>query len=346
MSSVYNDLTLTNYPNAVDTKEGTNLADNADYAGGVPISSNYILAADSNTLRDAVLALQRFVGPLSGTLDGSETITEVLGSLSTGQLDSSLLDIRYGGTGYGDLVTPPSILSHVHGSGVGNSPLINLASGVTGTLKVNQLLLDGTASSLKATDIPLALGNSLKISDALNDKLSLTNGGTISGSVVFTGGVATTCFAELECETFSSVTNTTDTDTWSGKAGVIASATGGADVSCIGSTRLRYGTYGLILRAKVSANASISAIVYVTISGFDVSGNNVTYASAPLTGTSFTTANVYQEFYIPFTHTSAARKTAGLPNVRVNLFCKGTRPTISFDSIIITPINVGGWGEV
>ena len=257
----YKDLRMTQYPNALDTREN-----NANMRGFVNIGESdgipdFVMAEYTNALIDAVMAIQRTLGESPSVYYGADLVefndlieNSTVDSRLT-RIEDGLFDERYGGEGWADLPVRPTINNHSHTGVNGQPPRIDLVDEVVGLLHYSNLNLD-YQDGLTGANISLSPYNATKLDVVVAGLLSKSEGGTVTGPTYFTGPVKTRTHIDA---TAVDITNKgqseiiSDTMATSGRALTTTNTTSQKRLLTINANEkehLLYGRYILGLRVK------------------------------------------------------------------------------------------------
>lgn len=342
---IYSDLPMTSYPAYKDagaTNETTKDKLNPNMKGWINVGDgipDYVMAEHVNALIDSVRALQRAVGiepmvPYDVTGMTAEQISAIKQTKTVktrmDDLERRNFDDRYGGPGW----TPTAdrtLASHYHTGEVGRPSKIQLSGSaeVQGKLEVVNLNLN-TSTGVTGADIYLSKGNTTKISDALGDMLSKTNGGTVSSKVIFRDAVDTMLTREFRNSDFSG-NSVVDPQTFSGTR---KESNGTAKTTMLSSTlsNLQYGKYILGVRAKlVSGNTDATILMKLSVNA----QTNDALDTTDIIGADFEEVGKWQMFYLVFDHEPAT--TAKTGQVVIEKMATTVSNVIAIDHAYIVP---------
>lgn len=294
----FTDLNLTWYPAKIDSRTEADAGFNPNMKG-FENNKDYNLAEHVNSLADAVMAVQRILG-IEPHLDKNNVDrTTVDGRLTA--IESIDYDPRYGGVGWD---TSQTLVGHTHTGGPGHPAQVSLATDVKDLLNKNFLNLDNaTVGSLTAADIAISSTVSTKISEAVADKLSTTQGGIIQKSLQVKGQLNSRLFREWDSDAAANGSVVTDYAVMTNKARQV---TGNASVAILDSAvvNLHYGKYVMGVRAKTSSlvTEDVLSIYFYDLRDEGTGEHWVVQNSLTLKGTDFTAANKWQTFYLTFDH--------------------------------------------
>jgi hypothetical protein len=277
--SKYAEYNLTRYPDALDSR------DNNGNMKGFTNMVDYNMAEHINALTDAVMVMQRILGVgVEGTHADVKTRLNVL--------DNHNHDSRYGGAGW-TVARGQTLIGHTHTGAAGHPSQINLVTEVQG--KLNKNFLNLTSTGLTGADVMMSPTSSTKISDAVDDKLSVSQGGVIQRDLQVKGRLASRNLREWDINDTSNGTKVTDNTTLTNQA---VRGSGTADVRFIheGIRDLQYGKYVIGVRLKVNSKVSEN-VAYIRLYN-SVGGNWSLNASQYIKGTDFDAAGKWQTFYL------------------------------------------------
>lgn len=340
----FTDLNMTFYPAKVDNKiEGQNgynpnlkgfwsAGDNNLPAGTDP---DFNMAEHVNSLADAVIAIQRILGinPHVDSTGGNGAGT-VSTRIAAAENKDAYYDKRYGGeswsTGLGQ-----TILTHTHGGGQNQAPKINLAGEVSGTLAKANINLS-QATGITGEDLYMSGAVSTRISDAVNDKLSTSQGGTIGKGLNVQGAFGNRTYREWSAATVTTGAAITDNKTLEN---VARRYTGTSQQNIIQEAvpNLLCGKYVLGVRVRTSSLSSADVLSFSfleysqSLKGWSVGG------VTNIKGTDFNKANEWQTFYLVFDHET--HDSTGHNSLRIARDSSGSSLNIDFDCAWIMPVH-------
>lgn len=337
LNPLYPELPNTAYPGRIDIPAvNVNMDDRVNYR-------DYVEDIDFNTLRDAVLAIQKTLGEmpmgLFGTVKGRFEELE--------KFNTDFYDARYGGAGWKDIkdkdgnLTAPTILGHRH-DGKNNPSQIELSTEVTGKLPKHNILLKGQ-NALTASDI--YVDGATTITTALNSKLN-TSGGTVTGNLSVEqdfetkGKMQYSSFFEANTSDFVPLEGTIVTlnDAWQRAA--IKNKTKGAsgtdrliglcEVSC---NHLRYGDYAAIFRIKINWDKTPSSSEVIELVAISNTTEKMSIPASKL-------KNGWNSLPLKFSHNY---KSGNQVKLRINY--NPTQPcNIHCDGVVVTPMHTAVLG--
>lgn len=353
-NNIYTDLVLTRFPEMFDERSGSKLNPNLTRFTNL---KDYNMAEHVNALQDSLMAVQRMLGemaqmPARPTAPDGSPITDPAALQSIAQsstvgdrLDAiethdwyAEFDKRYGGPNWEfdeDGVTNPTIQQHRHlgsASGVPGMPeKIVLTQEVQGKLPKANVDLGKTATGITGVDIYVEPTSSTKVSDAINDKISETTGGTISktGELKVLGKTNTRWTREFDSTDASTTGNTSvaDSATLLNRA-IESGTTAASDLLNASLTGMYHGRYVAIVRLSTTSLAS-NAVAEITAT--NTSTNEVLNKST-IMGSDFDATGKYKMFYLIFNHDGAT-------SLKVKKLNTTSSAKIRFDYAIVEPIH-------
>lgn len=283
----YKDLNMTLYPNTLDTR-----LNNVNMKGFVNIGEgqlpDYVMAEYVNAVIDGVMAIEQTLG-IAPMVPIDTPATEIITTIEKmtvkdrlDRIEDGLFDERYGGTGWIYNKDRPTLNNHNHSGKNGQPPQINLTREVTDKLPKLNIDLSKNQTGLTGADIYLNPSSNLKINDALEDKLSKKNGGTILGDLELEASFQSRSKKELLASNIirnsdgQVVFDATGTDSKS----VNLSGTKLGNLAKIKVSNLIHGKYVANIRIKTN-NIQNNVLFRITLGnqmkefgGKDFSGNN------------------------------------------------------------------------
>ncbi|BCT30496.1 hypothetical protein [Bacillus velezensis] len=352
-NSVYTDLVLTRYPTTFDERSGSKSNPNLSRWTNL---KDYNMAEHVNALQDAVMAIQRALGekvqlPAKPVDASGKPITdenELLNVSKTSTVKDRLdaiethdwyaeFDKRYGGPDWKfdkDAATNPTIEQHRHiGSAGGNGmpEKINLREEVSGKLPKVNIDLSNTSTGLTGKDILVEPTVGTKISDAINDKVSESTGGTISKGAKLTNLGKTNTRWTREFDSFDAATTgnsvAQDGATLLNRS-IESGATAASDLLNVSLSGMYYGRYVAIVRLCTD-NLSPNSIVQISAIN---SKTKTEINSVTLDGSDFDGKSKYKNFYLIFDHN-------GTTNLRVRKLGTTSSVKVRFDYAIVEPVH-------
>lgn len=323
----YADYNMTHYPERVDSRSSTDSGYNENMKG-FENRKDYNIAEHVNALADAVMVMQRVLGinPQGGSTDVNNRI---------GTLENRDYDSRYGGVGWSPAQT---LVGHTHNGEAGGPGQISLTSEVSGQLPKGSLNLAYTSSSgLTGSDLAISNNNGTKISAAVSDKLSVTQGGTIEKDLKVKGRLT----SRFSVEVFPA-------QAVAGKGSLVAdnrTATGESlkltnETSSYRFVRhedydLQYGRYVAILRVK-STNSTAGENL-VKMEAYNYTGRWQRRAYKIIQASDFDNTSEYQTFYMVFDHYGDG--SSNRLHFNIWKYNTSTNYDIYFDYLHITPVH-------
>lgn len=338
-NSKYTDLNMTGYPAKIDSKDSSNTGFNPNMKGfwsagdkNLPAGQlpDYNMAEHVNSLSDAVIAIQRILGPNPHiNFKGGNTTGTVSKRIRDAEDKDAYYDNRYGGTGW-KTSFGQTILTHTHGGGSNQAPKILLTSEVQGKLgKVN---IDLTASrGITGADIRMSPSSATKISDAVDDKLSTSQGGTIKKDLSVEGNMMYRTYREWSAGEIATGTRVTDTKTTDNISRRFSGKTR-QEIVAEHVPNLLAGKYVMGVRAKISSRTSESLLF---LGFYENDGSWVSMNDVYIKGTDFPTANKWHMFYLVFDHEPL--NSAGRNGIRIRRLETNNNVNLDFDCAWIMP---------
>lgn len=328
-NTTYADLNMSFYPAKIDSRNQVDTGFNTNMSGYENMK-DYNMAEHVNALADAVMAIQRVLGinPQKDK-DGQDNPDGTVGGRIKMLEDPTRLDERYGGVGW-DL--SQTIVAHTHSGGPGHPSPINLANEVQGLLaKINIDLSQSTG--LTGSDLSMSPLKSTKLSDAISDKLSVTQGGTIHGNVSVNGSLQSRITKEWTAIDFQNGSIQSDVRSYSN---IVATGSGTGEVRFMDGSvgPLLSGKYVLGVRAKISSLVSENVMkLYFADLGESWVGRNLKY----IQGTDFYEADKWQMFYMVFDHETLTE--SGYNHLHIWKTTTSANVTLSIDNAFIMPVH-------
>lgn len=338
----FSDLNMTRYPIQVDSKNSGELAYNENMKGfwsagdaNLPagVNPDYNMAEHVNALADAIIAVQRILGINPHVnYKGGNTSGTVSSRIAAAENKDAYYDARYGGVNWTTLLGQ-TILTHTHGGGLAEAPQINLSDEVAGHLaKVN---LDiSQATGLTGADLSMSPTISTKISDAINDKLSVSQGGVVQKKLEVKGASISRLNKEWTASDATGGATITDYKCLTNQA---RRASGLGEVRFLQTpvSNLLCGKYVLAVRVKINSLVDQN-VLRLHFSDYD--GTTwLSRGTSLIKGTDFKEANKYQMFYHVFTHeTPSSSDTTAM---HVWKLATTSSVNLDFDCAWITPVH-------
>lgn len=336
----FTDLNMTFYPTKVDSKiSGAGYNPNMKgfwSAGDAELPSgkepDYNMAEHVNALADAIIAVQRILG-INPHVDyqGGNTTGTVSTRIAAAENKDAYYDKRYGGenwsTGLGQ-----TILTHTHGGGINQAPKINLAGEVSGQLAKTNINLT-QATGITGADISISPTVSTKVVDAVNDKLSTSQGGTIKKGLSVEGSFQNRTYREW---TAVDVTGGSAITAESTLENVARRFTGTTQQYILATniSNLLCGKYVLGVRARINSgvNENVLKLSFSEYkNGWQAKGQ--TY----IKGTDFDSLNKWQMFYLVFEHETL--DATGYNGLRISKEATSANINLDFDCAWVMPIH-------
>lgn len=340
----YTDLNMTRYPVQIDSKNSGDPGFNTNMKGfwsagdlrlpaGVDPDFNY--AEHVNALADAVMAIQRILGINPHVnYQGGNTTGTVSTRIAAAENKDAYYDTRYGGqnwsTGIGQ-----TILTHTHGGGLHEAPKINLLDEVSGKLaKANIDLAQSTG--ITGSDLVMSTSVSTKIVDAVNDKLSVSQGGTIQKDLSVVGGFSNRTYREWTSADVTAGSQITDVKTLDNKA---RRFTGTTEQYIVAEAikNLLMGKYVLGVRVRTSALLDEPILRLGFFEWNTTAGSWVSKSVKYISGTDFDAVNQWQMFYLVFDHESI--DSTGHNGIRINKVASTSSVNLDFDCAWVMPVH-------
>lgn len=330
----YKDLNMSHYPNQLDTRNNnTNMRGFINVGEGhIP---DYVMADYVNALNDSVMSIQRTLGrtPMvpfdtpSGSVNNTIESSTVADRLN--RIEDGLFDERYGGSGWRNISTRPTLSSHNHDGANGHPARIHLVNEITGRL--NKANINLTASSgLTGADIFVSRDNQIKINEAINDSLSKSEGGTVQGDTHFRAGFSSRTRLDMtasELALLTGVSRASDSTASSGRTLRVSGSSSTVDVARVRGAEknhMLYGRYVIGLRVKTNSNGNTNS----NILRF-VLGNQQQTVRGTEIGSGWT------QVYWAYTHDSSNRNS----DLRIQKLATSNTVTIDIDNVFIEPIH-------
>jgi hypothetical protein len=324
----YTDLNLTHYPDKIDSSIISDPGYNVNMKGFENIK-DYNMAEHINAVSDGIMSIERTLGT-TPFVDKDGVDRGTVGARIT-ILENKDYDPRYGGSGW---ILSQTLIGHTHTGQSGHPSQINLVMETQGELPKNKINLTfGHASALTGAEIPVSNSDSRKIADAINDKLSITQGGVIQKSLEVKGGFLSRFYREWDATTITGGTLTTDYSAMTNQVRRVASLTETSLLSA-NIANLLYGKYVIAFRLKVSVLPSVEVFrtgFYNLLSN----GTWVLQSGLSIKGTDFTAIDQWQMFYQIVEHKGERADATGLLNVIKSATTVGLN--LDIDNIMIMP---------
>lgn len=317
----YPDLNLTQYPDNIDSR-----ANNANMKGFENLK-DYNMAEHVNALEDAVMAIQRALG--IKPFVNKDGVSKNTVSARIVDLENRDYDPRYGGAGW---IASQTLVGHTHTGTAGHPAQVNLASETQGVLPKSKLNFNAASDGITGADLALSTTDTRKIPDVVNDKLSVSQGGTIQKNLVVQGQLQTRFMKEYDADTAGGAL-ITDYSTMSNKARR-AEGTGQVEFLWGDIPNLNYGKYVLGVRARVSAlvNEEVLHLRMYNVYNDGYRLQNYLY----IRGTDFDAPWQWKTFYLTFNNMSDRSATTG-PHTHVWKCVTSSNIILDFDNAFIMP---------
>lgn len=301
-TGTYPDLNMTHYPDKIDARVvGTGFNPNLK---GFENRKDYNMAEHVNSLGDAVMAIQRVLGVTPYINNIGVDKATVSARITT--LENIDLDPRYGGIGWN---TTQTLVGHTHTGVAGSPSKVSLTGEVAGLLpKTNLNLTYNNAGGLTGSDISVSKEQSTTIDQSINDKLSLSQGGTIQKNLTVKGATMSRFYADIDASQVipGAATLIADPSTKSGTALRVSNpGTLSSRFIMHQNSTLEYGRYVACIRLKVSDHTKNEVVLHVE--AMNLMGSPATRVSKGvkvIRSTDFTASNKWQMFYFVFENSS------------------------------------------
>lgn len=310
----YSEYNLTRYPDAYDSR------DNNGNMKGFTNMQDYNMAEHVNALADSLMVIQRMLGLApEGTHSNITTRLNVL--------DQHNHDSRYGGTGW---ITSQTLKGHTHTGAAGHPSKINLAGEVQGKLAKASLDLS-VSTGLTGADIVMSPASSKKVSEAIDDKLSTSEGGQVQKNLHVKGKFSSRFFREWDSEDASGSSITS----YETKGNTAKRISGTAYQSFINENArdLEYGQYVVGVRLRTSSNTS-SEVAHIRL--YSHLGGKYVAQEKKIYGTDFSAVGKWQTFYL--VGTAEGDSSTSSPIVRVAKTSTATSVDVDFDHAYMMPV--------
>lgn len=329
----YTDLSLTQYPTTLDTRiNNINMKGFANVGEGqIP---DYVMAEYVNAALDGLMAVERALGvtPMVPYDTAAASITTTIQNSTVSnrikRIEDGLFDVRYGGTGWSNIVNRPTLNNHNHDGLNGHPGKIHLQNEIESLLLKKNINLTAGAG-LTGADIFLSAANPIKINIALEDFLSKSNGGTLEGKVTFNKGVQTRTTADFRADEMALLASTSLVSDTAASAGTALSATSAGtaislfSLSAAERSQMLYGKYICGIRVKLTGTATGSLL------RFQLGGAVQTIANTDLT------VGSYKQLYFVFNQDHTTKNSTLL----IQKLATASTIGLAIDSIFIEPIH-------
>lgn len=327
----YKELNLTQYPNAIDTRiNNENMRGFTNVGEGqIP---DYVMAEYVNAALDGLMAVERTLGttpmvPHDTPPGNLNTVIEgqtVDGRLT--RIEDGLFDERYGGEGWRFTPNRPTLSSHNHDGLNGHPSRIDLINEVTGLLRKQNINLTQN-EGITGADLFVSPTNNWRIKEALDDALSKSAGGTVTGGTSFRGQFSSRTrmdFVAEELDGFSSGSLLSDSQATTGRA-IQLSGTGAGELLNISSelrSSLLFGKYILSIRVKSTSAVGGSLLRFqLGTSQENVPGNEID--------------RNYKQIYFVFDQDETTKNQ----NIIIRKLATSNSVGLVIDSVFIEPIH-------
>lgn len=330
----FQDLTMTQYPNALDTR-----TNNTNMRGFVNIGEeavpDFVMAEYTNALIDAVRAIQRTLGVAPSVYHGAtsterpQLIENFTVAKRLSRIEDGLFDTRYGGQNWTNSNPRPVINNHRHTGTNGQPPRIHLTDEVIGLLRYQNINLSHT-TGLTGAQISLSPSNNTKIHEVISDLLSKSQGGTVTGDTIFTGVVKTRTSIDataVDIVNKGQSTVVSDGGATSGRALSSTDTTAQRNIFRINSEEtqhLLFGRYVMGIRIKKNSNRTSSSNI-LFIDGYN---QQERYTEEDIDGD-------YKTIYFVFEKNQYNKSS----NITVTKLSTASNLALIVDSYYITPIH-------
>lgn len=328
----YKDLTLSQYPNALDTR-----ANNTNMRGFINVGEgeipDYVMAEYVNAAMDGIMAIERTLGvaPMVPYDTPTGNINTVIENSTVNdrlaRIEDGLFDERYGGSGWKYVGNRPTLSKHQHNGQNGHPSKIHLQTDVQSVIRKANIDLT-LNTGLLGSDIFVSKQNAIKIDEAIADSLSKSAGGTVTAPVDFKSRFSSRTrmdFVASELTVGTGVTLISDAQASDGRAvryGSTSTTLAMVRIPSALKAHLLYGKYVMGVRMK-SSLSNASSLLRVQL------GAQVQTIKANEIGTS------YKQVYFVFDHTSATKGQ----DLTIEKLATTSNTMVTIDSIIIEPIH-------
>lgn len=329
----YTDLTLTQYPNALDTR-----SNNTNMRGFVNVGEgqipDFVMAEYINAALDGLMAVEKALGttPMVPFDAASSTIPNLIETSNVSKrlarIENGLFDERYGGAGWRNVTNRPTLNNHNHDGQNGHPGKIHLVNEIEGKLLKGNLNLS-LSNGLTGADIYVSKTNPVFIDAAINDSLSKTKGGTVTGPVSFKKSHITRTTADFVAEELtggsqgSLVTDTTATSGKALRASGAASTMTLVNLTAAERSHMLFNKYIVGIRVKLGS-ATDSAVLRFTLGS-----TTQTVLGSELT------PGAYKQIYFVYEQNNATKNS----NLVIQKLSTTTNAVIDIDNLFIQPIH-------
>lgn len=343
-NEIYDALAMTAYPKNYDAplvRPSTPDKLNKNMLGwqniGDGTKPDYVMAEHVNALIDAVRSIQWTLGttPMVPKAKQGETGATALNTQRTytvkrrlDEMEDKNFDERYGGIGWTPSPTR-TINNHTHDGTAGNPGKIVLTAGshVTGVLPKANVDLTAT-TGITASDLKVSPQVTDTVAASLADKLSVENGGTVKGDVIFEGATQTRTTREYPTGAMSGASQV-DSLTRSRLRKSFGGTAAGTFLSASLAT-LEYGRYVMGVRVK---------LVSGTLSGttvLELRNTSGTTQASYFMASEFGEVGKWKTVYFVFDHEPT---TTSSNLVEIKKLATGTALEIAVDHAYIQPVH-------
>lgn len=326
----HRDLSMTLYPNQLDTRDvNPNMKGFTNVGEGqIP---DFVMAEYVNALSDAIMSMQRSMGKTPMVYFGAQNTTALIES---GTMDSrmtriedGLFDERYGGKGWVNNESRPTLRYHSHTGLNGQPPKINLTQEVIDRLPKQNLNLDQTNAGLTGADIKMSQTDNATVAAGIYDKLSSSKGGTVSAPLTVTGYFQSRYSKEYSTDNLPVLTNALleSVPSLTGKA-LKSHDTSATILMNQSLSSLHLGKYVAIVRIKLSKDSSLNQDS--NVARFRIGNGQAVNASA-----SDFSNDTFRQFYYVFDHNVLNE------NIIIEKLQSTNMAAVSIDNILIQPMH-------
>lgn len=336
-NTTFTDLMLTQYPAGIDSRDNNKNMEGfiniQDALPTTPLDKMWNMAEHVNALADAVMAIQRVLG-INPQLDvdgRSNTEGTVSGRIDLLE-DPDRYDSRYGGEGW---ILSQTLIghTHTHENGHPSKILLTDSSEIQGLLPKANIDLT-TDTGLTGDDIAVGKKISTKIADAVADKLSVSQGGTINNNLTVLGKFRTK--THYEWNNLDVINGTKKADEHITSSGVFYRGAGTEEVIFINDSldTLEYGKYVVGVRLRTNSLAS-EVVAYVNV--YNYIGGKTVAASMQINGTDFDDTNNFKMFYLVCDINGDASNSKS--SIKIAKDGTASDTNIDFDHAFIMPVH-------
>jgi hypothetical protein len=339
----FTDLNMSFYPTQIDSKTSGDPGYNPNMKGfwsagdqNLPAGKepDYNMAEHVNALADAIMAMQRILG-INPHIDfkGGNTTGTVSTRIAAAENKDAYYDKRYGGVNW-NTTLGQTLLTHTHGGGLYEAPKINLVDEVSGKLSKANIDL-AQATGITGADIAMSSSQSTKIVDAVNDKLSISQGGIIKKDLGILGRMENRTYREWTATDITTGTQITAVTTLEN---VARRYTGTASQSIIAQSvpNLLMGKYVLGVRVRIGSRVSENVLRLGFYEWNNTTDQWVSKNVKYIKGTDFNSTTEWQMFYLVFDHESidstghnglrVVKETTSATNINLDFDCAWIMP--------------------